>query len=1082
MKMLADHLAIAASAGSGKTFRLAHRYIRLLALGVEPSRIAALTFSRKAAGEIFDSIVGYLVAGAASEDDAAALAGNIGIDHLAPAQCVDLLRILFASLHRLKVGTLDGFAVGLVRTFAVELGVGPEPVLYDTQGGEGITVRREVLDRVFRHGSLPASALNDFIDAFRQATFGREERRLFDLLDTFVTDFHELFLLARRQEDWGNPERLWPRSRPGRDVFWREVSPLTDECCERLTALAEESFVASVAVRWHDFVAAARTFNPAAPLARPVSYFFEKVGPVLADLAGGEATLRMGRSTVCVSGECAALTRSLMGQVMRAEYEACCRKASGIHRVLSLYEELYDRYVRRRGKLTFTDVQHLLGPLNPYAPGRCLAGEAAKAGELRLAIDYRLDGRLDHWLLDEFQDTSTLQWKVLENLIDEVVQDDSGERSFFYVGDVKQAIYGWRNGNAALFDEIRAYYQGAIRQEPLDLSYRSRPAVIDLVNQVFDTLPDELPVATVNAWSQIWRPHASAPHLVAKPGYAVIVEPEGREGGKPDGMDRHLLTAAILREVSPITHQKSVAVLVRSNRQGRDLVEVLRGECPGLAVIHEGVSRIDDTPVVSVLLAVLRFAAHPGDTFAARQIEMSPLAPDIATHGPERARFCRRLLASVQERGFRDTVARWGARLDRRSTLDAFGVKRLDDLCEAAGRFDTTGSREINGFLRFIANYNRKEEAAAGVVRVMTVHQSKGLGFDVVLLPELQNKAMATATGDDLLAVPTDSGPVNLAMPRKSIAQADPTLAGAIAGMEAIAGFDELCVLYVALTRAKQAVYCITSDQGKSSTSLMAATLVKMQTTGERQPQPREERFFAGVRGDILFETGDPAWWQEMPEAVPAQSACEDNAPSRPATALLGGRLRQVTPSAAADHIRPAAALFAPPAGHGMAFGSAVHALFEDFAWLGETDPERVVEKYLRKAELPPDLAGLAADQFRTALDSHQIRAVMRRPAGDVTLWRERSFDVVVNGEWVSGVFDRVVLEHDAQGGVRRATVLDYKSNRLTEEELALAAASYRPQMLLYRQALSILCGVDGTAVELLLLFTSLGRVVRVDG
>ena len=63
-------------------------------------------------------------------------------------------------------------------------------------------------------------------------------------------------------------------------------------------------------------------------------------------------------------------------------------------------------------------------------------------------VDYRLDGHFDHWLLDEFQDTSDLQWQVLANLIDEVLQDTSGKRSFFYVGDVKQAIYGWRAGNA----------------------------------------------------------------------------------------------------------------------------------------------------------------------------------------------------------------------------------------------------------------------------------------------------------------------------------------------------------------------------------------------------------------------------------------------------------------------------------------------------------------------------------------------------------------------------------------------------------------------------------------------------------
>jgi ATP-dependent helicase/nuclease subunit A len=82
------------------------------------------------------------------------------------------------------------------------------------------------------------------------------------------------------------------------------------------------------------------------------------------------------------------------------------------------------------------------------------------AQEARLYIDYRLDCKLDHWLLDEFQDTSDLQWEVLRNLADEILQDASGQRSFFYVGDVKQAIYGWRGGNARLFGKILEQYRG----------------------------------------------------------------------------------------------------------------------------------------------------------------------------------------------------------------------------------------------------------------------------------------------------------------------------------------------------------------------------------------------------------------------------------------------------------------------------------------------------------------------------------------------------------------------------------------------------------------------------------------------
>jgi len=89
----------------------------------------------------------------------------------------------------------------------------------------------------------------------------------------------------------------------------------------------------------------------------------------------------------------------------------------------------------------------------------------------RLFIDFRLDAEIDHWLLDEFQDTSFGQWSVLRNLVDEALQDPTGARSFFFVGDVKQAIFAWREGDPRLFREIFDHYNavrpGTIAEEQL---------------------------------------------------------------------------------------------------------------------------------------------------------------------------------------------------------------------------------------------------------------------------------------------------------------------------------------------------------------------------------------------------------------------------------------------------------------------------------------------------------------------------------------------------------------------------------------------------------------------------------------
>src|SRR3954471_6410596 len=105
----AGHVMILASAGSGKTHALTNRYIGLLAHGAKPERIAALTFTRKAAGEVFDEILKKL-AGAASDDAAAArLATEIGTPGLRAADFLKLLRAVTDAMHRLSLGTLDSF-------------------------------------------------------------------------------------------------------------------------------------------------------------------------------------------------------------------------------------------------------------------------------------------------------------------------------------------------------------------------------------------------------------------------------------------------------------------------------------------------------------------------------------------------------------------------------------------------------------------------------------------------------------------------------------------------------------------------------------------------------------------------------------------------------------------------------------------------------------------------------------------------------------------------------------------------------------------------------------------------------------
>ena len=187
-----SHRAIAASAGTGKTFRLAHRYLGLLSSGVAPDRICALTFSRKAAGEIFDKIVDRLCLAAVDTARRAETAAVIAAEGLTPPPddpraCVGLLRRILEQQHRLHIGTLDSFLVGIVRAFPLELGLTPDLQPMDDEGGEAGTRRQAILARLFDptrwtgHESDRQGA--GFLDDFRLACFGREDKALAMVLE-----------------------------------------------------------------------------------------------------------------------------------------------------------------------------------------------------------------------------------------------------------------------------------------------------------------------------------------------------------------------------------------------------------------------------------------------------------------------------------------------------------------------------------------------------------------------------------------------------------------------------------------------------------------------------------------------------------------------------------------------------------------------------------------------------------------------------------------------------------------------------------------------------------------------------------
>ncbi|OGV67409.1 MAG: hypothetical protein A3K19_23530 [Lentisphaerae bacterium RIFOXYB12_FULL_65_16] len=1065
------NLVIMASAGSGKTHALNSRLIALLALGVSPERIVALTFTRAAAGEIFDELIRRLAR--AATEPARTRAENeglvaAGVPALSAARYGELLRALIRGMHLSRIGTLDGFFAAVVRMFPLELGIAVNYIIMD--GHLAAVTRERILRRILATPQTAAGqqACRDFAEVFRLSTFGEESKTVFDQLQAFAEERHGLYLRAPDPACWGQPDVIWPDGSPWHPpaLDRKELEAETAALPRDLAALGADE---EQERRWNLFGNAARNFSLAA--VKDVGDLMEKLLVAAPDLERGSAVVTLNRRKMKLDGAICARVLKLLRHITGCMLEVRLRTTQGQFAILRQYEQEYDRLARRSGKLAFADLAHLL--TRAEAPGA--AAGPNEAWLTRQNIDYRMDGQYDHWALDEFQDTSRQQWAAVRNLVDEVIQDTSGARTFFMVGDVKQAIYGWRDGDSRLMQEIQAYYGLDTAQR--DTSERSCPAVLDAVNAVFGNVarhPD-LPEAVRDRWGSLWHRHEPSVRVVKHVGCCMLLETPKAAAGENPHADA---VAAVLWEARPWERGIDAAVLVRGNDQGEALAGRLQDA--GIPTVWESDKVIASDPVVAACLALFRHAAHPGDTLAGEHVRMTPLQALVHDLGLDP--IC--LLERVFAHGFAGTV---------RFLIEGLAARGVDvdrpeirAFAGSAQTFDLSGGRDGLEFAQYIESFTARDAPPRGYVRVMTIHHSKGLGFDMVILPMLPGRSSITRpTLSEGMLCQERSDPPGIEWLLEApgiLAEHDARLKAAAAGVVERECFEHLCVLYVAMTRARHGLYILVPPLPARAEALHPYTLVRAGLCPDGVAQ-------AGSVGTaavkVLYRNGDEGWHGKVVRADPAPRV----APIRlRGDAAAAARHVRLLPSHVASDTEPYRVenLFRQPGvgvERGAEFGQALHALFAQLEWVDTEPLDAVVSRWRAQTAVPDALAEAVAAHFRDAMGQSEIEQALRRPsAGEAALWRERSFDVILAGEWVTGTFDRVVATRDTAGKLAAIEVLDFKSNNVRNEaELEQAVAGYRAQVGLYRRALGQAFGVSPARVRASLLFTGPRRCVPVE-
>jgi ATP-dependent helicase/nuclease subunit A len=756
------HLRIRASAGTGKTFRLTDRIIELLLYGADPRKIIALTFTRKSAGEFLNKTLRKLAECASDKNAAAAFCARRSISpQRQPPDFLKLLRDLTRSLDRIEFGTIDSFFFRVVTAFGTELGLGPALRLQNpaTKESDDLEVRRELARR------LDAEALvQELLRVPGRAKvdpLGGE----FELL----ADIERLHTLYPEPAAWGNARQIW-----GGPCPWERfdgLDPVVPKDCNEQIAKAIREFL---------------NYGRDGKLNAAAKRLLEKAHKLL---RGEPVEIEFNRKTFAVPPGSSAAARDAMGvciwRVLKANL-AAARRWHGIGVALAAVRD-----ERMRTGLRFEDLAVLVGRLPKLDSGQ---------------LQFRLDGWFDHWLIDEFQDTSRIQWRALEPLVDEVLQDSSGTRSFFYVGDVKQSIYSFRDGDPTLFEEIFRRYTsnnpGHIVDEPIGESYRSAKEVIAFIQRAFEPAAlarGEIEPDVVERWRTAWTDHSANKGNPA-PGRTIHVTIT-----KDDCWEK---VANVIRESAVLDDpDRTCAVLVRKNDDAQWAVRELGAR--GIPASTESKPLIaQESPVGVAVLMAARLVADPTDAFARRALAMGPI-------GELGGDFVNESLRALHLGGALTMVSGWLRMMRRPETEACLEAARPELLRRAAAEFDSQGGSGPRAFAEFFAGYEIPSAARPGTVQVLTIHKSKGLEYDLVFLPVLNDERIDKRDGaaifcGDSRNLGPGTKPWIMALPGEDLGVADPHLERAGQALRDRSTFDNLCTLYVAATRARRGLVILT--------------------------------------------------------------------------------------------------------------------------------------------------------------------------------------------------------------------------------------------------------------------------------
>ncbi len=1111
----ANNATVMASAGSGKTWLLVTRLVRLLMEGARPGGILAITFTRKAAAEMQTRLAQRLYEMAAADDEQLVrLLKQQGVTPTRESQeqARTLYEQLLSTPQTLRTSTFHAFCQEILRCFPLEAGVSPGFELLESSAA----LQREAWDALFSEATIHPDA----------ALAGALETLFSHCASLFNTQTALMDFLQHRSDWWAFTDNQNDPVSHARDELQSQLGISTDE------NPVSSFFSRSRRGKLLEFAHLLARHKTKTNLNQAKSLFHilaaEDIEPLFPELQ--RAFLTRGnepRKRPPTNAQAKAmgdqgqeqflqlhdeLSRAILEtlQQLAAQQTLCLSSAWFLagHRLIKHYQRIKEE----QRLLDFADLE--------WKSYKLLSA----AGNAHW-VQYKLDQRIDHLLIDEFQDTNPTQWRLILPLLEEMAAGEPERpRSVFLVGDSKQSIYRFRRAEPQLFDTAHRWLADHLNAHsyPMDKSWRSAPAIMQFVNQLFGNselnrrLPHFHPHDTHH--QQLWgrvellpliKPDELGPepeiqelrNPLQQPRIIPADQRYYREGEQIAATIRSLMERPVVidggGQARPVNYG-DILILIARRTHLPDIEIALREA--GIPYLGANRGTLLESQEINDMEALLETLVTPYNNLSLAVVLRSPLfaCSDeelITLASEDQGNWWERLMALSSPGGSplaraRRWLSAWHALAGHLPVHDL--LQRVYSEGNVPARYEAAFPAHLRPRVR--ANLNRflqlalevdsgrypslihfitrlqdlrelkqdaPDEAPTGSseprVHLMTIHAAKGLEAPVVFLIDSASRSKQNNSWSTLINWPADQDRPSHFLLAGRKQESDPLTLSLLRQQTKAQQREDANLLYVAVTRARQLLYISASAPARGD-DLGWYGHIRDQFADKQEPP-------AG--GAVLCETGTLPETGQPRETDPLPDM-EKPDPRLHQPLQIGPDSLEIAPSHQGNH----QVTGGDP--DGRLRGIIIHRMLELLTRKPSVQKKDLLLQIAAELAISSNAALLAECHRETV-------AVIQEPHFQflfddkryAAVYNEVALVYELNGKTIHGVIDRLLV------GNKKITLIDYKSHRnATPETATQLAAAYRQQMQLYATGIQQLR--PGKPVRALLLFTACRHIHEV--